>query len=44
MTADIGAIAYEALAAMDACPVKPGETWSTSISGIPLASLSVRFG
>lgn len=27
-----------------AYPVKPGETWSTSISGIPLAGLSIRFG
>lgn len=26
-----------------AYPVKPGETWSTGISGIPLASLSIRF-
>ncbi len=27
-----------------AYPVKPGEIWSTSISGIPLAGLSIRFG
>jgi 2-oxo-3-hexenedioate decarboxylase len=27
-----------------AYPVKPGEIWSTSISGIPLAGLSLRFG
>lgn len=27
-----------------AYPVKPGETWSTVISGIPLAGLSIRFG
>lgn len=27
-----------------AYPVRPGETWSTSISGIPLAGLSIRFG
>jgi 2-oxo-3-hexenedioate decarboxylase len=27
-----------------AYPVSPGETWSTSISGIPLAGLSIRFG
>jgi 2-oxo-3-hexenedioate decarboxylase len=27
-----------------AYPVKPGETWSTSISGIPLPGLSIRFG
>jgi 2-oxo-3-hexenedioate decarboxylase len=26
-----------------AYPVKPGETWSTGISGIPLAGLSIRF-
>jgi 2-oxo-3-hexenedioate decarboxylase len=27
-----------------AYPVNPGETWSTSLSGIPLAGLSIRFG
>jgi len=27
-----------------AYPVRPGETWSTSISGIPLPGLSIRFG
>lgn len=27
-----------------AYPVKPGETWSTTISGIPLSGLSIRFG
>jgi 2-oxo-3-hexenedioate decarboxylase len=27
-----------------AYPVNPGETWSTSISGIPLAGLSIHFG
>lgn len=27
-----------------AYPIKPGETWSTDISGIPLAGLSVHFG
>jgi 2-oxo-3-hexenedioate decarboxylase len=27
-----------------AYPVKPGEVWSTSISGIPLRGLSIRFG
>jgi 2-oxo-3-hexenedioate decarboxylase len=27
-----------------AYPIKPGEVWSTSISGIPLSGLSIRFG
>lgn len=27
-----------------AYPVRPGERWSTGISGIPLAGLSIRFG
>jgi len=26
-----------------ALPVKPGETWTTTVSGIPLGSISVRF-
>jgi 2-oxo-3-hexenedioate decarboxylase len=27
-----------------AYPVKPDETWSTSISGMPIAGISMRFG
>lgn len=27
-----------------AMPIKPGETWTTTVSGIPLGSISVRFG
>lgn len=27
----------------DAYPVKPGETWSTSFTGLPLAGLEIRF-
>jgi 2-oxo-3-hexenedioate decarboxylase len=27
-----------------AYPIRPGETWSTSIAGIPLAGLSIRLG
>ena len=27
-----------------AYPIRPGETWSTSLSGIPLPGLSIRFG
>lgn len=27
-----------------AYPIKPGEIWSTSMTGIPLAGLSIRFG
>jgi 2-oxo-3-hexenedioate decarboxylase len=27
-----------------AYPVRPGETWSTSLAGIPLPGLSIRFG
>jgi len=26
-----------------ALPIKPGETWTTTVSGIPLGSISVRF-
>lgn len=26
-----------------ALPIKPGETWSTALSGVPLAGISVRF-
>lgn len=27
----------------DALPVKPGETWSTEISGLPLLNLTITY-
>jgi 2-oxo-3-hexenedioate decarboxylase len=27
----------------DALPVKPGETWSTEISGLPLQNLTIAY-
>ncbi len=26
-----------------AMPIKPGETWTTTVSGIPLGSIGIRF-